>query len=90
MPRDKNTQFMSQYDLNKSKAKCMLLALTADDIQYQMEDIEYTKFGTEPLIVFKKEYTLTNLFGNNVNQVIYIKIKYKEDNLPIISFHQND
>lgn len=68
----------------------MLLSLEKDDIQYQVEDIEYTKYGPEPLVVFKKQFNLIDMFARSKNEIVYIKIKMKEEYLPIISFHLSE
>ena len=88
--RDKNENFIIKYNLDKKKIKQMLLSLEKDDIQYQVEDIEYTKYGPEPLVVFKKQFNLIDMFARNKNEIVYIKIKMKEENLPIISFHLDE
>ena len=90
IPRDKNEYFINKYMLDKSKIDKMLLLLREEDIQYELEDNDYLKYGPENLIVFKKEYELTDFYGNNKREVIYIKIKMKDKALPIISFHLDE
>lgn len=68
----------------------MLLTLGFKDFKYIVEDIEFTKYGNEPLIVFKKEFNLFDIYGRKKKETIYIKIKIKNDNLPIISFHLDE
>ena len=90
IPRDKNEMFILKYDLNNSKIRNMLLCLEKDDIQYLAEDKEFLKYGNEPLIVFKKPYKLIDRYGNTKTCIVYIKIKNKENCLPIISFHLDE
>ena len=85
--REKNELFIQQYNLNKSKIKQMLLSLNPEDIQYELKDKEYLKYGLENLIVLKKQYELINFYGKNKIENIYIKIKMKDKWLPVISFH---
>ena len=90
IPRDKNEYFINKYILDKSKINKMLLLLKEEDMQYELEDKEYLKYGPENLIVFKKEYELIDFYGNNKKEVLYIKIKMKDKVLPIISFHLDE
>ena len=87
--REKNKVFIYKYKLNKEKIKKILLSLTEDDIQYELEDKEYVKYGNEKLIVFKKDIKLLDFYGSEITR-IYIKIKKKENELPIISFHDSE
>ena len=73
--REKNELFIQQYNLNKSKIKQMLLSLNPEDIQYELKDKEYLKYGVENLIVLKKQYELINFYGKNKIENVYIKSK---------------
>ena len=42
------------------------------------------------LLVLKKQFDLIDMFGRNRKEDVYIKIKMKENYLPIISFHKNE
>lgn len=85
--RDKNEFFINKYLLEKSKIKNMLLLLKEEDMQYELKDKEYLKYGPENLIVFKKQYELIDMYGIKKSEEVYIKIKMKENILPIISLH---
>ncbi len=90
VPRDKNDFFINKYMLDKAKINEMLLLLKEEDMQYELEDKEDSKYGPENLIVFKKQYELIDFYGNNKSEIVYIKIKMKENVLPIISFHLDE
>lgn len=90
IPRDKNENFIYKYRLDRNKIKQMLLSLDKDDIKYKVKDIEYIKYGEEPLVVFKKQFHLVDKFGRDKDEIVYIKIKIKEGKLPIISFHLDE
>lgn len=68
----------------------MLISLKGEDFYKIVEDKEYLEYGPEKLIIFKKEFTLINLYGIEEKVIIYIKIKMKSEHLPIISFHQDE
>lgn len=90
IPREKNKNFIYKYKLDYIMIKQMLLSLEKDDIKYQVEDIEYTKYGSAPLVVFKKQFHLIDMFGNDKNEIVYIKIKMNKEKMPVISFHLNE
>jgi len=87
IPREKNEFFINRYLLDKNKIKNMLLSLKDEDMQYELEDKEYLKYGPENLIVFKKQYELIDMYGIKKCEEVYIKIKMKDNVLPIISLH---
>lgn len=68
----------------------MLLSLKGEDFINEVEDIDYLEYGIEKLIIYKKEYKLISMFGNQENVLVYIKIKLKVTKLPIISFHLDE
>lgn len=90
IPREKNLNFIRKFKLNYDKIKKILLSLSENNIMYMTKDVEYTKYGNEPLIVFKKEHKLIDAYGNENNYLLYIKIKFKKDRLPIISIHLDE
>ncbi len=90
IPRDKNIDFIIRFKLDKNNIKSMLLSLSKENILYQIEDRDNLKYGNEPLVVFKRNYKLTDMYGREKQINVYIKIKYKENMLPIISFHLDE
>lgn len=90
VPREKNFNFINKYNLDKIKIKNMLLSLKGEDFINEVEDIDYLEYGIEKLIIYKKEYKLISMFGNQENVLVYIKIKLKDTKLPIISFHLDE
>ena len=87
IPREKNEFFINKYLLDKSKIKNMLLLLKEEDMQYELKDKEYLKYGPENLIVFKKQYELIDMYGIKKFEEVYMKIKMKDSVLPIISLY---
>ena len=90
IPRDKNKDFINRFKLDNKDIKKMLLSLSKENILYQVEDRDYLKYGSEPLIVFEKKYKLIDMYGRDHVVSVYIKIKFKDNILPIISFHLDE
>lgn len=42
------------------------------------------------MISFKKQFHLIDMFGNDKNEIVYIKIKMNKEKMPVISFHLNE
>lgn len=90
VPREENENFLMKYNLtDKNKIKKILLDLKESDFKYEDDDIESLKYGTEKVVIFIKEEKLRDLNYKEHTVKIYIKIKMKENKLPIISFHES-
>lgn len=90
VPREENVNFLMKYNLtDNNKIKKILLDLKESDFKYEDDDIESIKYGTEKVVIFIKKEKLRDLNYKEHTVKIYIKIKMKENNLPIISFHRS-
>lgn len=87
--RQKNIEFIQKYNLVREKIKEMILKIELEDIFDIVEDMDYIKYGNEPLIICIRDYILIDMFGKNKKIKVYVKIKLKEGTLPIISFHES-
>ena len=67
----------------------MILKLETEDIVDIVNDIYYLKYGKEKLLIFIKEYILVDIYGKDKKVKVYIKIKLRDNFLPIISFHES-
>lgn len=91
VPREDNDEFIYKYNLTEKKLqKKMLLDLKESDFRYEDDDKDAEKYGPEKVTVFIKSVKLRDLNYKECNVDIYIKIKMKENKLPIISFHENN
>lgn len=91
IPREKNNSFIMKYNLFKiDKIKKILLDLKEFDFRYEDDDKEFKKYGDEKVVVFIKKEKLRDLNYKECNVKIYIKIKMKKNNIPIISFHESE
>ena len=90
VPREENEKFLMKYNLtDNNKIKKILLDLKESDFKYEDDDIESLKYGTEKVVIFIKEEKLRDLNYKERTVKIYIKIKMKENILPIISFNRS-
>ena len=87
--RKKNIEFRKKYVLIREKIKTMILKLETEDIVDIVNDIDYLNYGKEKLLIFIKEYILVDIYGKDKKVKVYIKIKLKDNFLPIISFHES-
>ena len=68
----------------------MLLSLKEENIQYEVQDVNYLIYGPENLVVCKKQFDLIDMYGRSKRENVYIKIKLKDNVLPVISFHEDE
>lgn len=87
--REKNRNFIKQYNINSKKQKEIFLSLTCQDFCYSVDD----RNTYERLYVFSKGYNF-NEWGEKKNVSIYIKmLEKKTDNgevVVIISLHEKE
>lgn len=51
-------------------------------------DNEVIKYGLEEVVIFHIECKLVDFHGDENDVKVYVKIKNKENNMPVISFHE--
>lgn len=87
--REKNVEFIENYNLSKRKQKEMILSIETLDFCYAVDDYN----SNEKLYIFSKEYEL-NDWGEYKKINVYIKINVKKLNSDeyaiIISFHERE
>ena len=84
----KNDIFMAEYRINdKEDAKPILSKISVDNFLSYEFDHETDRFGTEKVAKFIVECELINIHGIEENVEVYVKIKNKEHDMPVISFH---
>lgn len=90
--RDKNDATIYKFNLNKSKIRNLLLELRSNDYILSSTEENYEKNGPGQIHIYKKEFTLINIFGEEEKVTIYIKYKYMDNftKIPIISFHEDE
>ena len=88
IPRDKNKEFMMYYRLTKKDIKQILCCISIGTYISEEFDSDTLKYGPETVVIFIVERTLVNINGEESSVRIYIKIKNKEDKVPVISIHE--
>ena len=87
--REKNVEFIENYNLYSRKQKEMLLSIETSDFCYAVDDYN----TNEKLYIFSKEYELNN-WGRYENVNVYIKINIRklvsDEYAIIISFHKRE
>lgn len=90
--RKKNNDTVRLYRLNRRKIRNMLLEIEIKDFVHKRIDESHYDLGNGLLVVFKRTYRLTNMFGDEADVIVYIKYKEVGENdiIPVISFHEDD
>ncbi len=90
IPTEKNQKMMTLYKLNKSKSRDLVLSKISKDnfVSYEF-DRDTSKYGVGYVLIFIFDCKLINLFGENVNVKVYVKIKENKDMLPVLSMHES-
>lgn len=84
--RDKNIDFLENYNLNTEKVKKILFNLKINDF-CKVLDNNHLDRSDEKLYVFSKNMNLPNTFGRVNNVRLYIKINLKRNIIILVSFH---
>lgn len=86
---NKNKDFMKKYRIvNKKGAQEILKKISIDNLISIEYDDEVIKYGLEELFIFHIECELIDFHGEENTVKVYVKIKNKENNMPVISFHE--
>lgn len=86
--REKNMNFIYKYRLNSKMIKNILLHININNYVKEEFDNDTLKYGIETVIIFIVSTRLIDFHGI-LNQVrVYIKIKLKENFIPVISIHE--
>lgn len=88
--RDKNRSFRQEYNLNRNKIALMILDLSDED--FKCTKLSNNKIQDCLLYIYKRKYKLINIYGEDEDVVIYIKISEfnKEKPIVIVSFHESE
>ena len=85
----KNKNFMKKYRIIDKKGALKVLEKISF---YNLQSIEYDndvlKYGSEEVVILYVYCELIDFHGDLNNIKVYVKIKNKENNLPVISFHE--
>lgn len=87
--RDKNKRFILKYRLSKKNIKKILISISEDNFVIEEFDNDTLKYGLETVVIFVLNKNLIDIHGFEKNVEIYIKIKLKKENLPVISIHES-
>ena len=87
--RDKNKRFILNYRLGKRNIKEILMSISEDNFVIEEFDNNTLKYGPETVVIFVLNKNLIDIHGFEKNVEIYIKIKLKKENLPVISIHES-
>lgn len=87
----KNKIFMKNFKINDEiDAKPILNKISVDNFLSYEFDYDTLKYGPEKVAKFIVECKLVDFNGIEQNVEVYVKIKNKEHNMPVISFHINE
>ena len=85
----KNKDFMRRFRIvDKEGVKEILKKISVDNLQSVEFDNEVIKYGLEEVVIFHIECSLTDFHGEVNNVKVYVKIKNKENDMPVISLHE--
>lgn len=89
IPRSVNKNFMRKYRLTLRQIKEIIATLKSSNFKRVVQDNDYSLYGSEPLVVFIKKVQLVDIYGNDKDVLMAIKIKMLDDQLPVISFDES-
>ena len=85
----KNKNFMRKYRIiDKKDAKAILNKISIDNLFSIEYDDNVIKYGPEEVIIFHIDCKLIDFHGEENKVKVYVKIKNKENNMPVISLHE--
>lgn len=85
----KNKDFMRRFRIvDKEGVKEILKKISVDNLQSVEFDNEVIKYGLEELFIFHIECELIDFHGEENTVKVYVKIKNKENDMPVISLHE--
>ncbi len=85
----KNKDFMRKFKIvDKKGAREILKKISIDNLQSIEYDDEVIKYGLEEVVIFHIECKLIDFHGDENNVKVYVKIKNKENDMPVISLHE--
>lgn len=89
--REKNNRFMNEYRLNKERVKLdILLKISSENFISEEFDNDTIKYGTEKVAIFIVKCNLVDVYGENKDLSVYVKIKEKINSLVMISVHEEE
>ena len=74
--------------INKKGAQEILKKISIDNLINIEYDDDVIQYGTEEVVIFHVDCLLKDFHGNENNVKVYIKIKNKKYNMPVISLHE--
>ena len=87
----KNKLFMSKYRIiNEKGTQIILEKISINNLISVEYDDDVIQYGTEEVVIFHIDCKLTDYHGDDNEVKVYVKIKNKKDNIPIISLHECD
>ena len=92
--REKNEEFIFEFDLNDEKICELLMQIEYSDFCECLHPYDISR-NHEDYYLFAPEFTLSDLFGDDLQVVVYVKLIIKDDNkhqpfLVVVSFHRPD
>lgn len=92
--REANDEFMYEFKLNNEKICTLLMQIKYSDFCECLHPNDVSR-NHEDYFLFAPEFTLKDLFGDEIKVVVYVKIIIKDDKkhqplLVVVSFHRPD
>ena len=92
--REKNEEFIFEFDLNDEKICELLMQIEYSDFCECLHPYDISR-NHEDYYLFAPEFSLSDLFGDDLQVVVYVKLIIKDDNkhqpfLVVVSFHRPD
>ena len=85
----KNKEFMYKYRITNEKgAQEILKKISINNLMSVEYDDDVIQYGPEEVIIFHINCVMKDFHGDEKEVKVYVKIKNKKENIPVISLHE--